>query len=157
MQVSYKKLWKLLIDKEMNKSDLQEKAGISWTSVTKMSKNKNVSMEVLNKEEKVAYMPLNGFTTVDIGCDRGNNAYNMVNRMESPFTEQYMQIFDNIWNDTSSIRPDSPDITGIYQGFRCVGSQSKLGADFPVKAYKLSENRYTLEDIKASFNFRFCF
>ena len=55
-----------------------------------------------------------------------------------------------LWNDTSSIRPDSPDITGIYQGFRCVGSQSKLGADFPVKAYKLSENRYTLEDIKAS-------
>ena len=31
-----------------------------------------------------------------------------------------------------------------------MGSQSKLGADFPVKAYKLSENRYTLEDIKAS-------
>ncbi|MEF3260957.1 repa [Campylobacter jejuni] len=55
-----------------------------------------------------------------------------------------------LWNDTSSIRPDSPDITGIYQGFRCVGSQSKLGVDFPVKAYKLSENRYTLEDIKAS-------
>lgn len=49
MQVSYKKLWKLLIDKEMNKSDLQEKAGISWTSVTKMSKNENVSMEVLKK------------------------------------------------------------------------------------------------------------
>ena len=46
--------------------------------------------------------------------------------------------------------PICPDITGIYQGFRCVGSQSKLGADFPVKAYKLSENRYTLEDIKAS-------
>lgn len=38
----------------------------------------------------------------------------------------------------------------IYQGFRCVGSQSKLGAEYPVKAYKLSENRYTLEDIKAS-------
>ena len=109
MQVSYKKLWKLLIDKEMNKSDLQEKAGISWTSVTKMSKNKNVSMEVLNKEEKVAYMPLNGFTTVDIGCDRGNNAYNMVNRMESPFTEQYMQIFDNIWNDKEKLQ----DVTDI--------------------------------------------
>lgn len=56
-----------------------------------------------------------------------------------------------LWNDTSSIRPDSPDITGIYQGFRCVGSQSKLGADFPVKAYKLSENRYTLEDMQAFF------
>lgn len=55
-----------------------------------------------------------------------------------------------LWNDTSSIRPDKPDITGIYQGFRCVGSQSKLGADYPVKAFKLSENRYTLEDIKNS-------
>ena len=54
------------------------------------------------------------------------------------------------WNDTSSIRPDNPDITGIYQGFRCVGSQSKLGAEYPVKAYQLSDNRYTLEDIKAS-------
>ncbi len=43
-----------------------------------------------------------------------------------------------LWNDTSSIRPDGPDITGIYQGFQCVGSQSKLGADFPGKAYSLT-------------------
>lgn len=55
-----------------------------------------------------------------------------------------------LWNDTSSIRPDNPDITGIYQGFRCVGGQTKLGKEFLVKAYKLSDNRYTLEDIKAS-------
>ena len=66
-------------------------------------------MTVESKEEKVAYMPLNGFTTVDIGCDRGNNAYNMVNRMESPFTEQYMQIFDNIWNDKEKLQ----DVTDI--------------------------------------------
>ena len=43
-------------------------------------------------QENVAYMPLNGFTTVDIGCERGNNSYNMVNRMETPFSEQYMQL-----------------------------------------------------------------
>lgn len=49
MTVSYKKLWKLLIDKDMKKKDLQEKAGISWASVTKMSKNENVSMDVLVK------------------------------------------------------------------------------------------------------------
>ena len=61
-------------------------------------------MTVDNKEEMVAYMPWNGFTTVDIGCDRGNNAYNMVNRMESPFTEQYMQIFDTIWNDKEKLQ-----------------------------------------------------
>ncbi len=66
-------------------------------------------MTVDNGEEKVAYMPLNGFTTVDIGCDRGNNAYNMVNRMESPFTEQYMQIFESIWNDKEKLQ----DVTDI--------------------------------------------
>lgn len=54
------------------------------------------------------------------------------------------------WNDTSSIRPDNPDITGIYQGFRCVGSLSKLGENFPVKAWRLSDKRYTLEEIKGS-------
>ena len=49
MAVSYKKLWKLLIDKDMMKKDLQVAAGISWASVTKMSKGENVSMEVLMK------------------------------------------------------------------------------------------------------------
>ena len=49
MAVSYKKLWKLLIDKDMKKKDLQAMAGISWASVTKMSKGENVSMEVLLK------------------------------------------------------------------------------------------------------------
>jgi len=49
MQTSYKKLWKLLIDKDMKKKDLQTAAGISWASITKMSKNENVSMEILKK------------------------------------------------------------------------------------------------------------
>lgn len=49
MTVSYKKLWKLLIDKDMMKKDLQEKAGLSWATVTKMSKGETVSMEVLMK------------------------------------------------------------------------------------------------------------
>lgn len=49
MRLSYKKLWIELAAHEMNKSDLVEKAGISWSSVTKMAKNENVSMEVLKK------------------------------------------------------------------------------------------------------------
>lgn len=49
MDVCYKKLWKLLIDKDMKKKDLQERAGISWSSVTKMSKGETVSMDVLIK------------------------------------------------------------------------------------------------------------
>ncbi len=49
MQVSYKKLWKILIDKDMKKKDLQSDAGISWSSVTKLSKGETVSMEVIMK------------------------------------------------------------------------------------------------------------
>lgn len=49
VEVSYKKLWKILIDKEMKKKDLQSSAGISWASVTKLSKGETVSMEVLMK------------------------------------------------------------------------------------------------------------
>src|SRR5574344_3038671 len=60
-------------------------------------------------DEQVAYMPINGFTTVDIGCERGNNSYNMTNRIESPFSAQYMQLFENIWNDRSKMQ----DVTDI--------------------------------------------
>ena len=49
MEVSYKKLWKLLSDKDMKKKDLLATAGISWASVTKLSKGETVSMEVLMK------------------------------------------------------------------------------------------------------------
>ena len=49
MTVSYKKLWKLLIDLDMKKKDLQAAAGISPSSIAKLSKNDNVSMDVLIK------------------------------------------------------------------------------------------------------------
>lgn len=49
MAVSYKKLWKLLIDKDMKKKDLCAKAGISSASVTKMGKSGHVTTEILLK------------------------------------------------------------------------------------------------------------
>ena len=49
MRVSYKKLWKLLIDRDMKKKDLQLAAGLSSTTIAKLSNHENVSMEVLIK------------------------------------------------------------------------------------------------------------
>ena len=49
MLVSYKKLWKLLIDRDLKKKDLCIKAGISPASVTKMGRNGHVSTEILLK------------------------------------------------------------------------------------------------------------
>lgn len=47
MATSYKKLWKVLIDRDMKKKDLVEQSGVSWTAMAKMSKGQNVSMDVL--------------------------------------------------------------------------------------------------------------
>ena len=49
MAVSYKKLWKLLIDKDIKKKDLSTMAGISPATITKMGKNGHVTTEVLLK------------------------------------------------------------------------------------------------------------
>ena len=49
MGISYKKLWKLLIDKDMLKKDLQAIAGISAASITKLGKNEHVNTETIEK------------------------------------------------------------------------------------------------------------
>lgn len=49
MTISYKKLWKLLIDRDMKKKDLQQLAGISAASITKLGKNENVNTEIIEK------------------------------------------------------------------------------------------------------------
>ncbi|MBO5139049.1 MAG: DEAD/DEAH box helicase family protein, partial [Peptococcaceae bacterium] len=66
-------------------------------------------MTVENQEDSYTYMPLNGFTTVDIGRERGNNVYNMVSRMENPATEEFLRIFDAIWNDKEKLQ----DVTDV--------------------------------------------
>lgn len=53
MPVSYKKLWKLLIDKDLKKTDLRQASGISTTSLAKLSKNENINTEILVKICKV--------------------------------------------------------------------------------------------------------
>ena len=49
MAISYKKLWKLLIDRDLKKKDLPDLAGISSASVTKLGKNENMNTEILEK------------------------------------------------------------------------------------------------------------
>lgn len=66
--------------------------------------NMNGFMTVDSPTEQAAYMPLNGFTTVDIGCERGNNSYNMINRMEAPFSTQYIELFQTLWNDREKMQ-----------------------------------------------------
>lgn len=62
-----------------------------------------------NIQQQIAYMPINGFTTVDMGCERGNNSYNMVNRLEAPFSDSYMQLFETLWKDHDKLQ----DVTDV--------------------------------------------
>ena len=66
-------------------------------------------MTVTGPTSNVAYMPISGFTTVNIGCDRGNNSYNMTNRFEAPFSAQYIQLFESLWNDKKKLQ----DVTDV--------------------------------------------
>ncbi len=53
MNISYKKLWKLLIDKDMKKKELMEKASISTTSIRRLNNSESVTIEVLGRICKV--------------------------------------------------------------------------------------------------------
>ena len=78
-------------------------------------------MTVDTKDAQTAYMPISGFTTVDIGCERGNNTYNMVNCMEAPFSHQYMQLFDQLWNDREKMQ----DVTdGVIENISTVYAEN---------------------------------
>lgn len=66
-------------------------------------------VNVINSNSATTYMPINGFTTVDIGCERGNNTYNMINRFKSPFADSYINLFESLWNDKNKLQ----DVTDI--------------------------------------------
>ena len=76
-------------------------------------------LNILNSEQQLTYMPLNGFTTVDLGCERGSNVYNMINKFEAPFSKEYIHLFDSLWNDKSRLQNVTDEvieyISAVYQ------------------------------------------
>ena len=51
----------------------------------------------VRNQKQSAYVPFNEFTTTELGCERGNAIYSMVNVMPSPFAEEYLKIFNEQW------------------------------------------------------------
>ena len=54
--------------------------------------------------DETTYMPLGGFTTVELGCERGNNIATAISKFESPHSQQFLQLFNQIWNDSSKLQ-----------------------------------------------------
>ncbi|MDD2503077.1 MAG: DEAD/DEAH box helicase family protein, partial [Clostridia bacterium] len=78
-------------------------------------------INVLNNTDTVTYLPINGFTTADIGCEKGNNAYNVVTRMDAPAPQsnEYFKLFSNIWQDKEKLQDVTEEvidnITAVYR------------------------------------------
>jgi superfamily II DNA or RNA helicase len=74
--------------------------------------------DVLDKH--IAYLPLHGFTAVDLGYQQGDAVSNFVNRLEDgKYTEEYLKLFDQIWNDPSKLQDVTESICdhieSVYQ------------------------------------------
>lgn len=73
----------------------------------------------IDSAEPVTYAPVNGFTRADLGCERGNSLFTMINRIDAPQSTQYLELFNTIWNDKQRMQ-DVTDtvlesITTAYQ------------------------------------------
>jgi len=77
-------------------------------------------INVENKDEAITYMPVNGFTTVDLGYEQGNAISNMVNKFsEYQISKIYMDLFETVWNDKNKLETVTSQIiehiTAVYK------------------------------------------
>nr|WP_303741157.1 helicase-related protein [uncultured Duncaniella sp.] len=68
------------------------------------SNRTNENMMGFINVDDVNYMPITGFTTVDLGCERGNNAYQFVQRTDAPMSQFYLNLFNQVWHDGEKLQ-----------------------------------------------------
>ena len=61
-------------------------------------------LNVSSQADSMTYMPLNGFTTIDLGCERGNNAFNFISRIDAPQGRMFLDAFNSIWGNPSQVQ-----------------------------------------------------
>jgi len=66
-------------------------------------------LNVKNEESQYTYMPINEFTTTELGCERGNNLFQLIQRMPSPISDAYLRNFNDFWQDKKNFE----DVTEI--------------------------------------------
>ena len=87
------------------------------SNVTRESMNN--CLLVANPDETYTYTPMNTFTTVDLGCERGNNISNLITRMENPASAEFMRMFNSVWEDKEKLSDVTDEvidmISSVYQ------------------------------------------
>ena len=99
-------------------------------------------LSVVKYDKSIAYSPLNSFTTTDLGCERGNNIMNLVNRIDTPLADEYVKMFDQIWNDKNLLQ----DVTDqVIEGITAAYNENSPEFIYFVAIYNIF-NEF-LEDI----------
>ena len=82
---------------------------IKKKAVFKSNKSNEDMMGFMNVDNK-NYMPITEFSTVGLGCERGNNAYNYIQKTEAPMSSAYLSLFDQLWNDKSKLQDVTDEV-----------------------------------------------
>lgn len=79
----------------------------------------NTFMLVNTSDEDYTYQPMNTFTTVDLGCERGSNLTNAVTRFENPGSAEFLRMFNSVWSNQEKLSDVTDDviemISSVYQ------------------------------------------
>lgn len=88
-----------------------------YTNTTRESMNN--FMVISNPEDNYTYTPMNSFTAVDIGCERGNSIFNLITRIENPDSQNYLDNFESVWSDKGKLSDVTNEvidmISTVYQ------------------------------------------
>lgn len=82
---------------------------IKKKAVFKSNKSNEDMMGFMNVDDK-NYMPITEFSTVGLGCERGNNAYNYIQKTEAPMSSAYLSLFDQLWDDKSKLQDVTDEV-----------------------------------------------
>ena len=81
------------------------------TNTTREGMNNFLVVE--NLDDAYTYMPMNSFTTVDLGCEKGNNLTNMVTRLENPASQEFLRTFDSLWQDEGKLSDVTDEVASM--------------------------------------------
>lgn len=84
----------------------------------KSNRTDNRMMGFVNIDDK-SYMPVNGFTTVELGCEKGNNAYTMIQKTSAPESSKLLELFETVWNDNKMMQVVTEEVLdGITNAYK---------------------------------------
>lgn len=64
----------------------------------------------VDSKDPVAYAPVNGFTRADLGCERGGSLFTMINQLDAPESQAYLQMFDQLWSDKKRMKDVTDEV-----------------------------------------------